>query len=191
MASKPAARNRLRIIGGRWRGRKLSFTPIEGLRPTPDRIRETLFNWLQGHIQDANVLDLFAGSGALGLEALSRGASTAVFVDQNPDSAANISSHLALLQCHNAQVLRSDVLRYLTDSKAHKFGVVFLDPPFDGTLASQAMQALEQYGWLSAGAWVYAEVRKGSELAVPPGWKLHRSAQAGQVACHLYQRAQG
>lgn len=188
--------NRLRIIGGRWRGTRLNFPEVAAIRPTPDRVRETLFNWLQQAVVGARCLDLFAGSGALGLEALSRGAASAVFVDEEPQIARYLRDTLARLQCTDAEVRSSDACSYLQQAK-QTFDLVFLDPPFAAaestTLLARLFEQLEQYNCLHTTAWVYLECP--SSLGAPntwkhwPGhWQLHRSKQAGQVGYHLARR---
>ena len=121
--------NLLRIIGGEWRSRKLKFADVPGLRPTPDRVRETLFNWLQWHVPGARCLDLFAGSGALGLEALSRGARDVVMVEKHPAAAQALRDNLTLLGARNARLVHDDALRYLGRVTV-AFDLIFLDPPF-------------------------------------------------------------
>ena len=146
----------LRIIGGEWRGRKLQFPAVTDLRPTPDRIRETLFNWLQMQIAGARCLDLFAGSGALGLEALSRGAREVVMVEQDRAAAVQIRHHLQTLQCQSGHVENSDAFRYL-NSSASRFDVVFLDPPYRLGCLVQCCELLEQKGWIAEDAFIYLE----------------------------------
>jgi len=177
--------NTLRIIGGQWRGRKLHFADGEGLRPTTDRVRETLFNWLQPLIQGAHCLDLFAGSGALGLEALSRGAAKVQFIERNPRAVQALRENLTLLHADNAQVQQGDALTYLR-GPAQPFDVVFLDPPFRQDLLTPALELLSTGGWLKTDARIYIEME--SELGephLPEGWEPLRSKQAGQVAYHL------
>lgn len=186
-ARRPGGSNTLRIIGGEWRGRKLRFADGEGLRPTTDRVRETLFNWLAPLIQGARCLDLFAGSGALGLEALSRGAKEVVFIDTNPAAIAALKENLALLKAENAEVIRGDGLNYLQD-KSRQFDVVFLDPPFRRDLLQPAIKLLAERGWLADGARIYLELESEESLAeLPMGWELLRSKEAGQVAYHLVE----
>jgi 16S rRNA (guanine966-N2)-methyltransferase len=181
--------NRLRIIGGRWRGRKLDFPDVEGLRPTPDRVRETLFNWLQNDIVGARCLDLFAGSGALGLEALSRGATRVVLVDSSRLVTQQLESHLRTLQCNDAVVVNLPAQGFLDRGPggAH-FDVVFLDPPFAQGLLAPCCRQLEDGGWLASHALIYTEAEKGLPLEVPANWRLHRELTAGQVCCRLFQR---
>lgn len=192
MAKKPAqaARsNSVRIIGGAWRSRKLTVPDAPGLRPTPDRVRETLFNWLAPSIQGARVLDLFAGSGALFLEALSRGASNGVAIDTNTDAVNNLRRNLALLECEDAEVLRVDALHYLNNSAEHGFDIVLLDPPFHQDLLLNACELLDNNGWLNARAWIYTESEQApSSLGVPSSWRLHREKHTGQVHYALWQK---
>jgi 16S rRNA (guanine966-N2)-methyltransferase len=178
--------NTLRIIGGRWRGRKLRFPPVEGLRPSPDRVRETLFNWLQPFIEGARCLDLFAGSGAFGLEALSRGAAEVVLVDREPRVIAQLEAHRELLGAEGLQLVRADALAYLQGPPS-PFDIVFLDPPFRRGLLGPCCEALAA-GWLQPGARVYIEAEAELEaLPLPAGWEVVRSKRAGQVGSHLIQ----
>lgn len=188
--------NRLRIIGGRWRGTKLHFPDVAAIRPTPDRVRETLFNWLQGDINDSRCLDLFAGSGALGLEALSRGASAVTFVDREMVIGKYLRDTLQRLHCEQGAVVTTDALAFL-HRQASPVDIVFLDPPFaasaDTSLLSQVCSLLENRGWLSAGAWIYIECpadmgSPDSILHWPAHWTLHRSKTSGQVGYHLVRR---
>jgi 16S rRNA (guanine966-N2)-methyltransferase len=179
----------LRIIGGQWRSRRLSFPDGPGLRPTPDRVRETLFNWLAPHIEGAKVLDAFAGSGALYLEALSRGASLGLALDNNATAIAALRKNLDLLACGVGQLLQSDVTRYLETQTPTAFDVVFLDPPFHQNLLSGTCALLEQYHWLAPQAWIYTESETPpSALELPASWRLHREKKAGQVYYALWQR---
>jgi 16S rRNA (guanine966-N2)-methyltransferase len=183
---KPA--NRLRIIGGRWRGRPLQFPPLDAVRPSPDRVRETLFNWLQGAIVGARCLDLFAGSGALGIEALSRGAAHVTFVDREPRLGRHLSETLGRLGADSASVVVEDATAFLR-SPAQRFDVVFLDPPFASDLLQDVCDALAR-GWLAAEAWVYVECPAQQPLpSLPPGWSVHRTKRAGQVGYHLLRVA--
>lgn len=179
--------NRLRIIGGHWRGRKLAFPDVEGLRPTPDRVRETLFNWLQHDIHGARCLDLFAGSGALGLEALSRGASRVVFVDNSRLVTDQLETHLQTLQCQDAAVLRMSALDYLQrGSGSEHYDIIFLDPPFHHELVQKSVHLLEEKGWLKPGAFIYLETESSlKELHLPAGWEVLREKHAGQVTYRL------
>jgi len=178
--------NTVRIIGGKWRGKKLGFPDIPGLRPTPDRIRETVFNWLQFDLTGARVLDLFAGSGAFGLEALSRGAAYAVFVEQNREAVSQLNHHLKELRIETALVLHSEAQRFLAQAPEQAFDVVFLDPPYGQHLLAPCIAALENRGFLVDNAFIYIEAESTLEsLPLPTNWRLHRSKHSGQVSYHL------
>ena len=183
-------RNQLRIIGGAWRGRKLQFPDVAGLRPTADRVRETLFNWLQPSIAGARCLDLFAGSGALGLEALSRGAAEVVFVDRDPCAVEQIKSHINTLSAQGAQTVCRDGLAYLRGS-ARPFDIVFLDPPYHQDLLRDCVQSLASQDWLAHGAAIYLESESDlTGLLLPEHWQLIRHKRAGQVHYGLAQLAE-
>ena len=176
---------RFRIIGGQWRGRRLPVPPEPGVRPTPDRVRETLFNWLAPVIEGARCLDLYAGTGALGLEALSRGAAGVVFVERSSVVLQHLGESLALLGSARGEVMRLDAMSYLGRA-ATPFDVVFLDPPYRQGLVAPALEKLADRGWLAPAASVYIEHEAGAETpALPVGWSLCRSAAAGQVRYHL------
>ncbi|KAB7627361.1 16S rRNA (guanine(966)-N(2))-methyltransferase RsmD [Alkalilimnicola sp. S0819] len=178
----------LRIIGGHWRGRKLDFPATVGLRPTGDRIRETLFNWLQPLLPAARCLDLFAGSGALGLEALSRGASEAVLVERDRRAATLLRENIARLGADRAQLVQADALGFLR-GPARPFHLVFLDPPFDSDIIAPCCQRLEEGGWLSADARIYLEQPAKRPLPpLPASWHLLREKRAGEVAYYLAAR---
>ncbi|WP_137819283.1 16S rRNA (guanine(966)-N(2))-methyltransferase RsmD [Pseudomonas sp. 2FG] len=179
----------LRIIGGEWRSRQFSFPMAHGLRPTPNRVRETLFNWLAAYVAGARVLDPFAGSGALYLEALSRGASMALALDLNAAAIASLRQALDTLKCGNGQLLQSDALRYLENQPGSAFDLVFLDPPFGQNLLLPTCTLLEEKGWLADDAWIYTESETPpSGLGLPGNWRLHREQKAGQVYYALWQR---
>jgi len=179
----------LRIISGQWRSRKLGFPEAPGLRPTPDRVRETLFNWLAAHIEGAKVLDAFTGSGALYLEALSRGASMALALDANATAISSLRHNLDLLGCATGQLLQSDALKYLETQTPSAFDLVFLDPPFHQNLLPATCTLLEEKGWLAERAWIYTESETPpSALQMPATWRLHREKKAGQVYYSLWQR---
>jgi 16S rRNA (guanine966-N2)-methyltransferase len=188
-SSKPKGNNQLRIIGGLWRGRKLGFPDADGLRPTGDRIRETLFNWLAPDIQGAHCMDLFAGSGALGLEALSRGAKSSLLLEKNAAAAQQLKSNLQLLQAGNGKVEQVDSLAWLNRQQpAQRFDIVFIDPPFALDLWEKIATALETHNWLSDAAVIYLEAPRDAHLQLPANWQLHRDKQAGQVSFRLYHR---
>ena len=183
----------LRIIGGTWRGRRFRFPPSPQIRPTPDRVRETLFNWLGNHVSGARCLDLFAGSGALGLEALSRGAQEVVFVEQDGPAARELRARLTEWGAGNgARVEHCDALRFLRGTPSGPgFDIVFLDPPFAEDLLQGAAERLECGRWLAPGAFIYIErAARGGLPALPASWTLVKAKQAGEVGYHLMvQRA--
>jgi 16S rRNA (guanine966-N2)-methyltransferase len=176
----------LRIIAGQWRGRKFRFPPID-IRPTPDRVRETLFNWLQTRIEGARCLDLFAGSGALGLEALSRGAAEVTFIEQERTATKAIEKLLIDWQASGGHVLCADALGFLAARPpARPFNVVFLDPPYGSSALAACARRLEA-GWLAPGARIYVErARRDTLPALPPAWLELRSGHAGEVGYHLF-----
>lgn len=187
--SSGKSNNQLRIIGGQWRGRKLGFPDVDGLRPTGDRIRETLFNWLAPDIQGARCLDVFAGSGALGLEALSRGAESCLFLEKNLAAAQHLKANLHLLKADNGRVEQADSLQWLNSAQlSHGFDIVFIDPPFALNLWEAAVAALETHNWLTDEAVIYLEAPRDAQLQLPANWHLHRDKQAGQVSYRLYHR---
>ena len=177
---RSGAANRVRIIGGVHRSRMLTFPPREGLRPSPDRVRETLFNWLGQDLTGLCCLDLFAGSGALGFEAASRGARTVVMVERDPQIAAALRDNAARLPAPEAEIVAGDALEFLRrDRRVHD--VVFLDPPFATADHPKLLAALD--GRLAVGARVYVESPRMLDL--PPGWSLVRRLTAGHVHAHL------
>lgn len=181
--------HRLRIIGGRWRGVPITFPPLAAIRPSPDRVRETLFNWLQMHVAGARCLDLFAGSGALGIEALSRGAAHVTFVDREPQIRRHLLETLQRLGSDAATVVIDDAVRFLERQPPQRFDIVFLDPPFASSLLQSALAALTR-GWLAEEAFVYVESPADTQLpTLPAGWSAHRSKRAGQVGYHLLRAA--
>ena len=188
----PRARsaNTLRIIAGQWRSRRLAFPDVEGLRPTADRIRETLFNWLQERIAREDCLDLFAGSGACGMEALSRGARHVTFVDSASAAATAIRQNLTLLGAEDCQVICEDSLRWLLrQTPPPRYGLVFLDPPFAGDLLVRSAVALEASGLLRDDALLYLESAQSlAALPLPHNWSVLKARQAGKVHYGLYQR---
>jgi 16S rRNA (guanine966-N2)-methyltransferase len=179
---------KLRIVAGSLRGSKLAVPDRAGLRPTSDRVRETLFNWLAPVIDGARCLDLFAGTGALGIEALSRGAGSCTFVESDRTLARLIEENLARLKVANARVTADDAEAMLGGT-AQPFDIVFLDPPFGAELWNESARRLESGGWLSADARIYVESPAEAELALPPTWMLHREGRAGGVRYALYRRA--
>lgn len=180
----------VRIIGGRWRGTRLPVADLDGLRPTPDRVRETLFNWLQPVLPGARVLDLFAGSGALGLEALSRGAAEALLVERDPGVAESLRGVAARLQDGaRARVVRADALALLREPVHGRFDVVFVDPPFAAGLHAQVLALLPP--WLAPGAWLSLEGPPALPDPDPSQWRLHREGSTRELRHALYRRADG
>lgn len=184
---KPPAsgHHKLRIIGGRWRSRTLSFPVVDGLRPTGDRIRETLFNWLAPILPGSRCLDLFAGSGILGFEALSRGAAHCSLVELNPQAARQLRVNAEQLHAEAAAIHQMSALEFLAKPIAVPFDVVFIDPPFAGNLWQPVMTQLER-GWLGEGALIYIESPLDQALSLPADWQVHREKRAGQVCYRLY-----
>lgn len=179
-------RSSLRIIGGEHRGRKLQFTDQDGdLRPTGDRMRETLFNWLQFELRDARVLDLFAGSGALGAESLSRGAARALLVEKKAERAADLSRQLKPIFAERVFIQQADALKWLPRATG-PFDVVFVDPPYDIGAQQPACDLLIQHGLLAAGAWIYVESRRQDAPVTVP-WTLEKEKIMGDAAARLYR----
>lgn len=187
MAPRAAPHGRpseVRIIGGQWRGRRIRFPDRPGVRPTPDRVRETLFNWLQPWIAGSACLDLFAGSGAIGVEALSRGASRVVFVESDVVAARALHENLRLLKTGGAEVHIVDACDYVA-GKPEVFDIVFLDPPFQSELLPIVARRLEAAGWIKPAGLIYIEVHKRQAPDLPPTWEILREKAAGQVGYYL------
>jgi 16S rRNA (guanine966-N2)-methyltransferase len=188
-SSRKGPAGSFRIIGGEWRGRRLPVPAEPGVRPTPDRVRETLFNWLAPLISGARCLDLYTGSGALGLEALSRGAGRVVFVDRTPAVLHHVTANLAKLKSDRGEAICMDAQRYL-ERPATPFDIVFLDPPYGQGLLEPVAERLFAGGWLSPAGTVYLEHEaEAPPPALPAGWQLYRSASAGRVRYHLARPA--
>ncbi len=181
----------VRVIGGSWRGRRIHFPAAPGLRPTSDRRRETLFNWLAGELERARCLDLFAGSGALGFEAGSRGAAEVVLVEASREVAAALGANAREFDPERLQVVHARVARYL-NRVPQAFDIVFIDPPFQQPrLAADTLRRLTG-GWLADGARVYLEIAAhGQRPAIPPGWRLAREATGGDAHALLFETAAG
>jgi 16S rRNA (guanine966-N2)-methyltransferase len=180
-----AGRNSVRIIGGAWRGRRVSFPDIPALRPTPDRVRETLFNWLQHSLNQTRCLDLFAGSGALGIEALSRGAAEAVFVEQSQAAARSLQEQLGRLGAlRRGRVVEMGAVRFLR-TPAPPFDIVFLDPPFGQDALEHYVPLLDAGNWVKPGGLIYLENERAGTLKLPDSWELLKSKSAGEVGYHL------
>ncbi|USD65389.1 16S rRNA (guanine(966)-N(2))-methyltransferase RsmD [Vibrio sp. SCSIO 43136] len=182
----------IRIISGLWRGRKLPVHDAEGLRPTTDRVKETLFNWIAADVGYANCLDVFAGSGGLGFEAASRQAKKVTMLEMNPTAYKQLCQNRDQLKADNIDVVNTDALKHLEAQGQADVDLVFLDPPFRQGLLDEAITKLEDNGWLSDNALIYIETEK--ELALPrlpTQWQLHREKTAGQVSYRLYIRENG
>jgi len=177
----------VRIVGGRWRGTKLPVPDIDGLRPTSDRVRETLFNWLQPALADSRVLDLFAGSGALGLESVSRGAAHAVLVERDAAQAAGLRAAVERLQAGDRiQVVQDDAVRWLGQQPPDQpFDIAFVDPPFTADLWQSALQTLVPR--LAPDGWLYLESPPDQVPVPPAGWTLHRQLRTAQAHAALYR----
>ena len=201
MARRPPARKKpvvspgkgsgtgeLRIIGGDWRSRKLRFPDAGGVRPSTARTRETLFNWLNFHLAGSRCLDLFAGSGALGMEALSRGAAQATLVDHTPALAKALRDNLRLLGTSKGDVACQDVEQFLARRDGPGYDIVFMDPPFRQGWLERLIPLLDAQQWVTPGGWIYVEHESERALpAVPASWHLHRQKSAGQVSYCLFR----
>jgi len=186
---------KIRIIAGKYKGRKLPVLMAEGLRPTTDRVKETVFNWLMPYIAQANCLDCFAGSGSLGFEALSRGADEVTLVELNRAAANQLLANKELLKADNINVINDNALVFLkngllkpgfTASTDKPFDLVFLDPPFRKQLVEQAAQLLNHFG-LADQALIYVEMEAESTQVIPANWQLIKKKISGQVVYQLYQ----
>ncbi len=183
-------KNQIRIIGGRWRSRRIRFPDVEGLRPTADRIRETLFNWLQNFIQDAVCLDLFSGSGILGFEALSRGAAHVSFVDKNPEVIRFLHVVIEQLQAEHFKILQGNIPSNSLHQQlsGRQYSIVFIDPPFHQGLIESTCAWLASTELLAPGALIYIEAERSLKtLALPENWTIIKSKETGQVGYHLVQ----
>ncbi len=183
-----------RIIGGKWRGRRIKFDAADGLRPTTDRIRETVFNWLQPYIYHCRCLDVFAGSGVLGFEAISRGAQYAAFIEQNKKTVERLKDNIRTLAIENASVYHHDALSWLQSAEAvkredDKFDLVFLDPPFDSDLLAKSCKLLSTSGCLAEDAIIYVEHNRDTAIELPENWVALKEKKAGQVAYRLFQNS--
>ena len=188
--TKQATSGQVRVVGGEWRGRKLAVPDAEGLRPTPDRVRETLFNWLQFSIAGKTCLDAFTGSGALAVEALSRGAVEVTAIERDIKVTKQLSKLLSPLAGERLKLINADALSWLEQQPAQPFEVVFLDPPFGLPLLEPVCQLLEKKGWLAEGALIYIEEAKQQAGLVrfPTHWVLQKDKQIGDVHFSLYTR---
>jgi len=176
----------VRIIAGQWRGRKIHFPDVRGLRPTPDRVRETVFSWLTPYLSDANCLDLFSGSGALGFEALSRGARSVVMIDQEKKITDHLKQTAITFKAENLSIITARLPQQLT-CLSTQFDIVFLDPPYRQNLIAPCCSILDSQHLLADHAFIYIEAeRELTELLLPANWKKLKSKTAGDVGYHLY-----
>jgi len=181
--------NEVRIIAGQWRSRRIRFPSADQLRPTPDRVRETLFNWLQGEIEGARCLDLYAGSGALGFEAASRGATRVVTVEREARVCAALRQSCAALGATQVEVIHAEATRFLAGSGG-PFDIVFLDPPYRRGHLVRCCRLLETRGWLAQRAWIYLEAEAELPIETVSGpWQVLRSQKSGDVGYHLCHRS--
>lgn len=188
--SNQANKGEVRIIGGDFRGRKLPVLDAEGLRPTSDRVKETLFNWLQFEIPGATCLDVFAGSGALSFEAISRGAKQATLLELNKQNAQQLQQNLKALAVSNARVEQVDSLLWLSKPCEQTYDLVFLDPPFHKELMQTAIDLLFENGYLNDQAWLYLEQEKQLDWPnLPEGWVNYREKTTSQVKYALFKKA--
>ncbi len=187
MTRRDPSAGHVRIIGGRWRGTKLRVPDRPGLRPSSDRVRETLFNWLMPMLPGAQVLDLFAGTGALGFEALSRGAASAVLVEHDREAAACLREVAARLHGGDAaQIVQADAMAWLHAQPAGSFDLAFVDPPFDANLWGGVLPVLAPR--LRESGWLYVEGPAADDAPPPEGWRLHREGRTREVRYALYRR---
>ncbi|BGI51214.1 MAG: 16S rRNA (guanine(966)-N(2))-methyltransferase [Arsenophonus endosymbiont of Ceratovacuna japonica] len=184
-------KNKIRIISGKWKGYKLTILNNNNLRPTTNKMRETLFNWLMPVIQGAKCLDCFAGSGALSIEALSRNASLATLIELEPLTIMQLTNNLLKLGIKNIEIINNNVLNYLTQQVTITYDIIFLDPPFRKNLLQQTILLLEQNGWLTKKCWIYieAEVEAINNLTIlPTNWILYRKKITNNAIYCLYIR---
>lgn len=188
---KPARlqEGRIRLIGGEYKRRLLPVLDSPGLRPTPDRTRETLFNWLMPALHGARVLDLFSGSGALGFEALSRGAGHVQLIERETPIAKRLRENAETLGApQKVSVAQADALQWLSTAPEVPFDIVFIDPPFHKDLVAPSCRLLELHHLLADGAYIYVELEAGATPELPTHWQLHREARAGESRAYLYKR---
>lgn len=183
------AMGEVRVIAGLWRGRKLSVLNAEGLRPTTDRVKETLFNWLMMDVANARCLDCFAGSGSLGIEALSRQAQAVVFLEKFANAAQQLKKNLASLKTDKGTVINTDTLTYLSQKNSTEpFEIIFIDPPFHHNFVPQVLTLLQQNNWLAENALIYVETEKNHpSLLLAKNWQVIKEKSAGMVTSRLIQ----
>ena len=187
-SSRTVQRGRLRIIGGEWKRRQIRFSGGADLRPTPDSVRETVFNWLSPHLHQAKCLDLFAGSGALGLEAASRGAENVVLVEMHKTCCVQLKDNVALLGATQVIIHCADALDWMA-SCTQQFDIVFVDPPYGVGLVERSLRRLTRYELLKPQARIYVECSVNEAPVIPEGWVALRQKHAGQISYSLYTNA--
>jgi 16S rRNA (guanine966-N2)-methyltransferase len=186
--SKSVKNNRVRIIGGDWRGRFLQVADVPGLRPSGDRSRETLFNWLQPWMLAAECADLFAGTGALGFEAASRGAGSVVMVEKHPQAQAVLRQSIEQLQAEQVKLHAGGAMSFIEELEPDSFDLVFVDPPFDSNLGALVLERLDKSACVRRGGFIYVESPAKLELSPPEGWSVWRNQQIGEVRMQLFRR---
>jgi len=186
--SKSGKSNSVRIIAGDWRGRRLQVADVPGLRPSGDRCRETLFNWLQPWIPAADCVDLFAGTGALGFEAASRGAASVLMIEKHPKAQAVLRQSIEQLQAIQVKLHRGGAMSQIEDFKPDSFDLVFVDPPFDSNLGGLAFERLEKSDCVRQGGFVYIESPVSVAIPIPQGWSMWREKQIGEVRMQLFRK---
>jgi len=188
--SKSGKSNSVRIISGNWRGRRLLVADVPGLRPSGDRSRETLFNWLQPWIAGSDCADLFAGTGALGFEAASRGAASVLMIEKHPRAQAILDQSIEQLQAIQVNLHKGGAMSMLEDFKADSFDIVFVDPPFDSNLGGLVVERLDKTGCVRRGGFIYLEspASETRQVAAPQGWSVWRDQQLGEVRMQLFRR---
>tara|TARA_B110000014_G_C20111654_1_gene585807 strand:+ start:413 stop:1018 length:606 start_codon:yes stop_codon:yes gene_type:complete len=184
--SKPGSLGSVRLISGKYRGRKLPVILAKGLRPTTDRVKETVFSWLMPYMHNSRCLDCFAGSGSLGFEALSRGANEVTLLELNRQAAEQLKKNKALLKADNLTIHQTDSLEFL-QNPITCFDIVFIDPPFNKELVDQAISRLND-GWLADNAIIYIEMEQNGQFNIPKNWSLLKEKTAGQVAYRLFEK---
>jgi 16S rRNA (guanine966-N2)-methyltransferase len=186
--SKSGKSNSVRIIGGDWRGRRLQVADVPGLRPTGDRSRETLFNWLQPWVPGADCVDLFAGTGALGFEAASRGAAAVLMIEKHPRAAEVLRQSIEQLQAEQVKLRAGGAMTLIEDLKPDSFDIAFVDPPFDSNLGGLVLERLDKMGCVRRGGFVYVESPASKMIPPPDGWSVWREQQMGEVRMQLFRR---
>jgi len=179
--------SKVRIIGGEWRGRKIPVPDFVELRPSTDRIRETLFNWLMPYIHSARCLDIFSGSGVLGFESISRGAQLATLIDKNPQVIKHLQEQKQIFQTSAIEIVQADILQWLVQPVPTPYNIVFVDPPFASDLWLQTCQLLTEFHWLTPDAVIYIEHPAPLDLQLPPSWHALKQQKAGNVCYGLWQ----